>query len=206
MDVDDLPESDDVYPYDDSWIFGQFYNDVTDVCNTQGVNLDAPDLFRRDLRENVTFRDKNESYYFKDYHIVCFSSASDDCDGFEIPDGLTADEHIQGNALLNPNDVTPGDNFLDYLLFSNYEGIANFHECLSDTEMNFHYESMEELAIAELPSPIGNNVIGQIEVGYNLSLGFYSRYSHNMLVMIAHKLPVSEGYEQADVLPCTECP
>jgi len=197
-----LPESDD-YPYDDSWIFGQFGGDVSNECNSENVNLDAADLLRRDLRMNITYRNKHEHYYFKSPFVVCFSGMENDCFSVEIPpEYFPVDEFYQGNDLDNPEDITQSDNQLDLLIFYNYSGFSGYHSCLSDDEMNFYYESMADLSIGVLPNPVGNNVIAQIEVGYELLLG--STIFHSMLVVKALKTPVLETDDQVE-LPCTEC-
>jgi hypothetical protein len=43
----------------------------------------------------------------------------------------------------NPNDPTPKDNYFDKLMFYNYEGYPNFHQCLSPEEMNFYLVGTE---------------------------------------------------------------
>jgi len=70
----DVPlDLDDTYPYENAFIYGQYSVDVTNLCNDLDVNLDAADLFRHDLRENVVYRYKNLHYYFKDPYYVCFN-------------------------------------------------------------------------------------------------------------------------------------
>jgi len=43
----------------------------------------------------------------------------------------------------NINDATPHDNYYDYYFFCNWNGLPNYHDCLSPEELNFYLNSGE---------------------------------------------------------------
>lgn len=195
----------DQYPFDDIWIYGQWGGDVSNVCNDEDVDLDAVDLLRRDLRKSLVYRSKVVFYYFKEPYTVCYSAGNDDCFSEEIPEVyFPVNESHQGSELINPADgMTQNDNLYESLLFYNIDFRPGYHTCLSDDEMNFHFESMEDLVGDILPSPAGNNVIAQIEVGYNGLFGeFTTTIHHSMLAVKATKIPITESeFEEGNPLP-----
>lgn len=130
--------------------------------------------------------------------------------GDEIPPQyffILMDETTLFYDLENPLDDVVEDNLYDYLLFSNFSGFANYGECLSDDEMNFHFESMDVLATSILPSPPGDKVISALEVGYDWIIqGFNSWIYHNMIVTMTDKIEILvEEYEDPIELPIC-CP
>ena len=200
-----LPSGGDNYPYSTDWKWAQLGNDVTNQCNTENVNLDAADLFRRDLRQHIVYRNNAKKYYFKNPYAVCFSGASNNCSSQEIPFTILISEFYDNTDLLNGNDATSSDNFEDLLIFRNYTGYPNFHTCITDDEMNFYYESMYDLALNILPSPVGDNAIMQIEVGYELlAPEFTTTIFHSMVVIRATKVEVLEEDDNT-ALPCIDC-
>jgi hypothetical protein len=114
------------------------------------------------------------------------------------------DETIGYSELLNELDDVIENNLFDFYLFSNYSDFANYDPCLAIDEMNFYYESMKDLALEVLPSPTGDQVISQVEVGYDLL--FYNLESnifHTMIVVRSTKVEIlNEEYEKAIILPC----
>jgi hypothetical protein len=194
----------DRYPYEEDWIYGQFDQNVSEECNEENVNADAADLLRRDLRKALLYRSKLEPpFYIKNPHTTCFSPSFNNCLDYEIPiDFYPADEVVDPWDLLNINDNQSDDNFKEYLLFYNYSGDPDFHECISAQEMDFHYESMYELIQGVLPNPIGYNVITQIEVGYELLASGESTIFHSMVVTRSLKVAILEQqFEEAIPLP-----
>ena len=112
------------------------------------------------------------------------------------------DEEYNVAFLDNPNDITEQDNLYDQLLFGNYSGFQNYNECLSVNEMNFFYEEMNELAADVLPSPSGNYVISNIEVGYErILLDFETAIGHSMLVVRSTKTITDEEHMDPIQLP-----
>jgi hypothetical protein len=202
MEVDLPPTGGDNYPYSTDWKFGQFGGDVTNLCNSENVNLDAVDLFRRDLRAQLTHRESHEHYYFKNPYAVCFTGLPNSCGAVEIEFSIPPSEYYSDTDLLNGSDGTPGDNLYDYLIFYNYSGNSNFHTCISDDEMNFYYVKMHDMATGILPYPLGNNVLVQIEVGYDLLTSGSSTIFHSMIVTRATKVEVEEE-DVITALPCT---
>ncbi len=191
MEVNDVLETEDEYPYEDSWIYGQWAEDVSEECSIEGANNDAVDLLRRDLRNDIVFRDGD--YYFTNPTVICLDAGTHDCISAEIPVFHHIDESIGLFYLDNTNDMY-GNNLYDALLFTNWDGYENFHECLSDDEMNFYYDSMKDLALGELPYPAGYIDIMQIEVGYFATALFNEHIWHSMLVIIATKnYPLDEA-------------
>ncbi len=196
----------DAYPYEDSWIYGQNGADVSEFCSEEEANADAADLFRRDLRNNLTNRIVLVSFYFKKPYVVCFSAVDADCFEQEIPiapNYFPVDEAHYGYEIRNQDDVTSNDNLFENMLFYNFSGRPGFHTCLSDDEMNFHYEAMADLAVSVLPNPVGNKVLAQIEVGYEM-LGpeESSTIFHSMLVVEASKIVIeNEEFEEGMELP-----
>ena len=184
----------DDYPYSDSWIYGQWGQNVSNQCSQEGANADAADLLRRDLRKNVAFRNKFQAYYFKHPYTVCFTGDYDDCFSEEIPitNYFPVDDNLDHDDLTNSSDITPDDNLYDLLLFYNHSGNSGYHTCLSSNEMNFHYDEMEKLAEDLLPNPSGNNVIAQIEVGYNLLASGSSTIFHALIAVKATKVSITE--------------
>lgn len=65
---------------------------------------------------------------------------------------------ILGDCCENPNDPYPGDNYNDYLMFFNYSGWQNYHECVSVDELNFYLLGTEEV-IYNLQRPAGKDLI-----------------------------------------------
>lgn len=194
----------DAYPYSDSWVYGQWGSDASNLCSQEGANADAVDLFRRDLRENVVYRNKFESYYLKDPYTVCFTAHYNDCFSEEIPilNYFPLDASYDGDEMDNPNDPTEDDNLYDRLLFYNYSGNQGYHTCLSSNEMNFHYEFMEDFAEDLIPNPPGNDVIAQVEVGYSLLASGTSTIFHEMVVARATKTEITDSqFEDAIPLP-----
>lgn len=196
-------ETVDAYPYTESWHYGQFGNDVTNECNnSEDLNFDAPDLFRRDLRNNISYRN-NGHYYLRDPYSVCFNAASDNCAIMrEIVPAFPIIETIYDNDLVNPNDNTASDNLYDFLLFRNRNLFSNFDVCLAANEMNFYYESMEDLALSKVPSSA--YVIGNIEVGYK-NITFFTSILiwHAMQVTIMKKVTITSSNDyEALALPC----
>ncbi|HEY3385789.1 MAG TPA: hypothetical protein VGK46_04725 [Saprospiraceae bacterium] len=194
----------DLYPYEFEWIYGQWEQDVSGECNEEEVNADAADLFRRDLRRALLFRKKTERpYYFKNPFTVCFSPSSNSCVAEEIPlDFFPADTIVEGVELLNDDDPMSYDNFNDFLLFHNYSGSPDYHDCISVDEMNFHYDSMYVLIQGVLPNPSGYNVITQIEIGYEWLAASEFTIFHSMVVSRAQKVTIlHEELEEAILLP-----
>lgn len=202
MEVNLPPTGGDNYPYSYDWIYGQYGSDVSNVCNSENVNLDAADLFRRDLRSQLVNRDPHGHYYFKNPYAVCFSGLPNSCGAVEVEFSLPPSEYYYDTDLINEEDVTPGDNLYDYLIFYNYGGFSNFHTCISDDEMNFYYVKMYDMATGILPYPVGNNVLFQIEVGYDFISGGSSHVFHSMIVSRATKVEVEEEDDKV-ALPCT---
>ena len=86
-------------------------------------------------------------YYYNRLHPICFSAHDDECFSFEIPTVVNAEYF---NAIVNPEDPVPNDNYYDRLLFHSSSGYPNDHVCLSPGEMNFYYEAMNDLISAGL--------------------------------------------------------
>jgi|GEM_PF-2391591 hypothetical protein len=49
---------------------------------------------------------------------------------------------LMGNDYINPDDLTPGDNQLDNLIFYNDMNLPNFHDCLDPSEMWFYLQGL----------------------------------------------------------------
>lgn len=190
----------DEYVYTDSWIYGQFGADVSSQCSDEEYNADAADLLRRDLRKNNVYRNKSQAYYFKNPYVICYEILGQYCFLVEIPFYFPIDETI--DELENVNDVTPNDNYCDYLLFYNTSSNPNFHDCLTSDEMNYHYEKMDSLIDVRTPSPITGQFLSQIEVGYDLLLGSSSTYFHGMIQVNAERQVITDSqFEEPEILP-----
>jgi hypothetical protein len=168
MEEGEASDESDEYPYDGTWPYG---NGESIGCPSTPSGVDAADLFRRDLRRSITYGGKNGNggYAYNRPYSICFNVGGDNCFSYEIPDNIPfPDELVDEEDLDNQNDVTNGDNFYDYLIFFNTSWLSNFHVCLDDEEMNFYFESMEEVAEDELGSGnVGSRYIVQVEVVYN---------------------------------------
>jgi hypothetical protein len=107
--------------------------------------------------------------------------------------------------LLNPNDPTPNDNWYDYLLFHNTEWYSNYHLCLTQSEINFHYQEMAALSVDHCPQ---GKVAGKHEVGSQLLIGSQSKATWFALMRVDYftrNIITSEGDFQPTELPCTDC-
>jgi hypothetical protein len=184
MEEDEPTDETDSYPYSDPWPFG--YGSTSTACGNPPTGDDAADLYRRDLREALTYGMKfgKGGYSYNRLYNICFSFSSD-CGAEELP-FVPADEHIC--CFDNPNDVTEDDNLYDRLLWLNYEGFSNYHSCLSTAEMDFYYEEMSDLAEDQLGSEgVGEDrVIVQLEVGYWTLTGEDWTIGHSMQVFYAN--------------------
>ncbi len=185
MEENDPTDESDAHPYSDSWPYGE---GAYLGCPTV-TGVDAPDLFRRDLRKAITYGGKHGkgNFAYNRLYIICFAVLDNSCYGAEMP-GLSSDETIDGQDLINPDDVTPYDNLLDYLVFYNYDGYDNYHVCLTASEMNSYYDFMIDLAEDQLGgSGVGSRVIVQIECGYEgLYPAYHSYIFHNYQVLYAN--------------------
>lgn len=193
MEEGDPTDESDAYPYEDSWPFG--FGTIIG-CPTTPTGIDAADLFRRDLRKEIVYGLKNGKgmYAYNRLYSICFSAMSDDCVSFEIP-FLPADEFQQD--LDNPNDPQNNDNFYERLLFYNHDFYSNFHECLSASEMNFHFEEMMELAEDQVgEGGVGEREIIQVEVGYNALYPSTTYIFHSMQVNYANIIEAISGVNQ----------
>ena len=162
---------------------------------------DAMDHFRCDLNATLNYRNKFIPYYFSDRYSVCFDVFDQhECFGNEI-DYLTPDLVIEGDDLLNPNDVTPNDNWKDKLLFFKTT-TQNNALCLTVAEMDFYNEEMSSLSTSYEPT---TKVIGKHEVGHDLLLG--SGYNGHVMRVDYYTRNVIEVEEDAEPteLPCTGC-
>lgn len=93
----------------------------------------------------------------------------------------------------NPNDPTPHDNYLDFLVFFNYEQWQNFHGCLHSIhpnypdEMNFYLNSMEdiiyEMAYECFPDQLEGKIFSRCNMywGYYPYIGSASRWHYNTI-------------------------
>ncbi len=195
----------DGYPYSDSWIYGQFNTDVSDQCSDEELNFDAVDLLERDLRANVSYRNKLEHYTFENPYGICFNAAKPTCVfQTELCPFFPITEEYCCSELANEDDNVP--NFYDYLLFKNDYTLSNYHECLEDNEMNYYYESMADLATGGIPYPHDDTEIIQFELGYSRGLEFgHLLIWHAMEVVMAHKLEITDSDDYiALALPCCE--
>lgn len=52
------------------------------------------------------------------------------------------DANHTNDDYLNPNDITPQDNYYDYLYFYQFEWWSNDHEIMSAAELNFYFEQI----------------------------------------------------------------
>lgn len=200
MEEDDPTSESDEYPYEDPWPYGY---GASIGCPTTPNGIDAPDLFRRDLRDALTYGWKNGKggYAYNRLYTICFEGEGNECNVFEIP-FLEADEYLLN--LDNPNDPTDDDNFYESPLFFNTTGDPDYHVCLSVNEMNFHFEEMEELAEAELSNEnVDGRQIVQVEVGFLQMISGTTQIFHSMQVYYANIITaVGPGI----ALPSTCCP
>lgn len=153
------------YPYNtgNTWWFYQNYG----ACPNQNINtFDVCDILRFDLNKNEAYHNKFGGYYFTGKQAVCFFVGNGhNCYGaFEVPLNGFASKTINGNALLNPNDVTYADNWYDFLVFHLFP-TPNYHVCLNDSELNYYYQSNKQLAISENPQ---DKVLGLFEIGWDI--------------------------------------
>jgi hypothetical protein len=199
MEEGEPTDESDAYPYEESWPYG--HGQIIG-CPTTPNGIDAPDLFRRDLRKEIVYGLKNGKgmYAYNRLYTICFSAMSDDCVSYEIP-FLSADEFQQD--LDNPDDPQNNDNFYEKPLFYNHSQYSNYHECLSPSEMNFHYDEMKELAEDQVgEGSVGERDIVQLEVGYNELFTGTSRIFHSMQVYYANIIQATSGVSQLpDVNP-----
>lgn len=87
--------------------------------------------------------------------------------------------HVKGNDYPNPDDVTPYDNKLDYLLFFNDASFPNYHECLDPYEMWFYLQGLYKIVTDEDKAPSFTNPPFKDFISLNLyTLTFNSTISH----------------------------
>lgn len=189
------------YPYasTDEWYIGPEAGN----CYFQTQTHDAMDHWRCDLNANLNYRDKHLAYYFTDRYSVCFDpDGRTECQGYEIE--FLAPHLVVGEIeLLNPNDPTPNDNWYDYLLFFNTEWYSNYHLCLTQSEMNFHYQEMAALSVDHCPQ---GKVAGKHEVGCQLLIDDKSTWFALMRVdYFTRNVITAEGDWIPETLPCQGC-
>jgi hypothetical protein len=191
-----VSETEDSYPYELDWVYAIWYGENNEECNEQ-QNNSACLLLHRDLNKNLAVRTQYPAFYLKDPEVVCFDPGGAECVSLH---NLPQFPHtnIYGESLRNPNDVL--DNLFDFLLFRNNDNYDNFSECLSVNEMNFYYESQEELALDMLPSPANDRVIAALYVGWDRYIGFQTIIWHPMKVITATIIEADE--DNAIPLPC----
>lgn len=59
---------------------------------------------------------------------------------------------IMADEYPNPNDLTPGDNIRDYLMYGNFDNLPNFNTCISNSDMNFYLTGTESVFNQVKPS------------------------------------------------------
>jgi len=204
MEAGDPIISDDSYPYEESWLYARWFGEDNPECNEEETMKTAPHLLERDLRKILVYRNQTTPFYLINPVAICFDPFGAECVSHHNlpPVGAPITQWYGYAELDNPNDATR-DNILDYLLFLNTFYYENFDECLEPEEMNFYYESMKDLILDLLPSPAGNNVIGQIEVGWDRLIfqGIVQTIWHPMLVMTATKVTLDENHDTPLLLP-----
>jgi hypothetical protein len=65
--------------------------------------------------------------------------------GYVYLDFWSPDFDIMADEHLNPDDLTPGDNIRDFLMYGNYDGMQNFNTCISNSDMNFYLTGTESV-------------------------------------------------------------
>jgi hypothetical protein len=75
---------------------------------------------------------------------------------------------IMADEYPNPNDLTPGDNIRDYLMYGNFDNLPNFNTCISNSDMNFYLTGTESVINQNKPT---GKVLFDIVVTGDLLLG-----------------------------------
>lgn len=186
------------YPYgeDEDWKWAYNGGKCVDPVDL----YDAADIFRNDLRKNRKYKNSHP-YYFKNRYSVCFVAKNNSCGGYELLGNFDPSLSVDGDEILNPSDVTPNDNLNDFLLFENYSNYSNYHDCLSDSEMNFYYEQMNDLVTAYIPT---QKVIGNIEVGYNELNFVHNRRLH--IMRVDYFTVITTDSDPGEPIPCPSPP
>ena len=180
-------------------VYAIWSGEENEECNEEQENVSAQGLLRRDLNLNVVSRNQTNPFYFVSPEAICFDPAGADCITLHGLPGLPHKNNYWG-SLINSNDITMQDNLYDYLLFLNRSTYSNYSECLSRDEMNFYYESMEDLALEMLPDPPGTRGPVLLEVGWDrLTTPSLTVIWHPMNAMAADK--VSTDVSNAIPLP-----
>ncbi len=61
-------------------------------------------------------------------------------------DPYSADQYF------NDDDITPGDNIRDYLMYGNWPNLPNFNTCISNSDMNFYLTGTEDVINQNKPT------------------------------------------------------
>ncbi len=189
------------YPYENSWLYARWSGEENPECNEDQGSVTAPALFKRDLRKNIIYRNQEDPFYLINPIATCFDPFNFECTSLHglPPVGVPITQFYGSVALRTPDDIL--DNLFDFYIFKNSDNLDNFDRCLDVDEMNFYYESMYDLALGLLPSPAGNNVIAQIEVGWDRFTIFNTTTIwHSMVVLQATKISTDE--DNTTPLPC----
>lgn len=85
---------------------------------------------------------------------------------------------IMADEYPNPNDLTPGDNVRDYLMYGNYDNLPNFNTCISNSDMNFYLTGTENVINQNKPT---GTVLYDVEVTGDLTITYPAFYLHRMM-------------------------
>ena len=89
---------------------------------------------------------------------------------------------ILADQYLNPNDLTPGDNIRDYLMYGNWDNLPNFNTCISPSDMNFYLTGTESVINQNKPT---GKVLFDVEVIGDIALTSPDFYHHRMMPVYA---------------------
>lgn len=89
---------------------------------------------------------------------------------------------IMADEYLNLNDITPGDNIRDYLMYGNWDNLPNFNTCISNTDMNFYLYGTENVINQNKPT---GQVLFDVHVVGDMTITNPAFYHHRMMPVYA---------------------
>ncbi|MEI6577337.1 MAG: hypothetical protein WCO63_14260 [Bacteroidota bacterium] len=126
----------------------------------------------------------NQSYFFSSIPVPI---------GFNIYYTDFVTRYAQPYDLPNVNDLFPGDNQFDYLVYLSNPAWPNFHECLSPAEMTFYFNRLGDIVWHKL-FPVGLTQFNCHFVSLLITSNYISAFQNPSLTgSSAHKLTVKYG-------------